>query len=99
METSLSIANYFIKKARESGAEMTPMKLIKLVYISYGWYLAFANKPLINEKVQAWKYGPVVPSVYQEFKKFYKGQIDLMYVDPLSGETPLPTDPEIIKFL
>ena len=44
------------------------MKLLKLVYIAHGWYLGIADKPLINEGVQAWKFGPVVPSVYHKFK-------------------------------
>ncbi len=67
-ETSLAIANYFIQKANEDGKEMTPMKLLKLVYISHGWHLAVYDTPLIQEPILAWQYGPVVPSVYQQFK-------------------------------
>lgn len=98
MVKSLSIANYFIKKAMQTAAELTPMKLIKLVYIANGWYLAIKKEPLIDENVEAWKFGPVVPTVYHEFKRYYKGQIDSLYVDP-AGNTPMPDDPEIIHFL
>ncbi len=75
MENSLAIANYFINKANSSGAEITPMKVVKLVYIANGWYLGLVGQPLINEPVEAWKYGPVVPSVYHEFKKFGGKQV------------------------
>ena len=44
------------------------MKLIKLVYIAHGWSLALLKRPLISETIQAWKYGPVIESLYHAFK-------------------------------
>lgn len=70
MENSIAVANFFIKKSLESGIPVTPMKLVKLVYIAHGWYLGLTGEPLIAEGVQAWKYGPVVPSVYDSFKVY-----------------------------
>lgn len=70
METTLAVANYFIKKSMADGIPLTPMKLLKLVYIAHGWHLGIKGEPLINESVQAWKYGPVIKSIYDEFKKF-----------------------------
>lgn len=65
------IANYFLSKAENDGIkDMTPMKLIKLVYFSYAWHLAIFEKKLFTETVEAWRYGPVVPSIYHEFKRF-----------------------------
>ena len=46
------------------------MKLHKLVYFAHGWHLALWEGPLINEMVEAWEYGPVVPTLYHEFKEF-----------------------------
>lgn len=70
------IANYFLWKAEEEGFQgMTPMKLIKLTYFSYAWHLAIFNEPLFKEKIEAWKYGPVIPSLYHEFKEFGSGAI------------------------
>jgi uncharacterized phage-associated protein len=46
------------------------MKLQKLVYYAYGWCLALKDKPLFTEGVQAWSYGPVVPSLYYEFRAY-----------------------------
>lgn len=75
----IAVANYFVEKHFETGRELTPMKLVKLVYIAHGWNLAINDEPLISESVQAWKYGPVIKSVYHEFKKYGRGQITEMY--------------------
>jgi len=71
------IANYFLWKANQDGVKnMTPMKLIKLVYFAYAWNLAIFDKRLFAEKVEAWRHGPVIPSIYHEFKRFGNSAID-----------------------
>lgn len=71
-----TVANYFIDKFSKKG-NLTPMKLIKLTYISYGWYLALTGKKerLIDESPVAWDFGPVFPSLYFSLKKYGKGEI------------------------
>lgn len=69
------IANYFIDKGMAESSLLTPIQAIKLVYIAHGWYLAAADSPLIDEVVEAWKYGPVIPSLYQKLKRYRKGSI------------------------
>jgi uncharacterized phage-associated protein len=68
--TPQHIANYFLDRAREEGRDITPLKLIKLVYIAYGWNLALTGEKLFDEPIQAWQHGPVVPSIYHEFKHY-----------------------------
>lgn len=70
MENAVGVANYFVKKALAEGVPVTLMKLVKLAYIAHGWYLGLTtpSQPLLSEGVQAWKYGPVVPSVYDAFR-------------------------------
>jgi uncharacterized phage-associated protein len=75
MYNSLVIANYFVGKSIETGVELTPMKLLKLVYISHGWFMGYNETPLISDAVLAWKYGPVIRPVYSNFKKYCKSQI------------------------
>lgn len=74
--TPQHIANYFLERAELEGVRISPLKLIKLVYIAYGWYLALLGKKLYNEEIEAWKHGPVIPSIYHEFKEFGSGVID-----------------------
>ncbi len=67
---ALAVANWFLDKAAEDPEHNTVdhLKLQKLIYIAHGWELAANNRPLIYQDVQAWPYGPVIPSVYHEFK-------------------------------
>ena len=51
------------------------MKLIKLVYIAHGWYLGINGKTLIDENPEAWRYGPVIASLYHKYKKFGDNRI------------------------
>ena len=44
------------------------LKLQKLLYYAQGCYLALRNRPLFNEKILAWKHGPAINEVYQEYK-------------------------------
>lgn len=64
------IANFFIGKGLEVNNVVTPMKAIKLTYIAHGWYLAIYDQPLICESIHAWKYGPVIHSLYYALKKY-----------------------------
>lgn len=71
MGTTSSVANEFIKLSKESNYELTNMKLVKLMYIAQGLSLSLLDRPLFtNDTIEAWKYGPVIPSVYHEFKHF-----------------------------
>lgn len=69
--SAIAVANAFIEKAKEKGIkDITPMKLQKLVFYAHAWSLVVSDKPLVNDKVFAWPYGPVIESIYHEFKGF-----------------------------
>jgi uncharacterized phage-associated protein len=70
-----AVANYFLDNAQKDGVALTPMKLQKLIYFAHGWHLALLQKPLIDERIQAWEFGPVIRTVYDEFKGFGRGPI------------------------
>ena len=74
--SSDAIANAFLAKAESNDELLTPMKLQKLAYFAHGWFLAIESKPFVNEPIQAWKYGPVIQSLYHEFKEFGNSGID-----------------------
>lgn len=83
-----AVANEFLKKAKESGDELNPMQIQKLVYIAHGWSLVILKKPLIKDRIEAWDYGPVIPSLYHEFKKFGSGPIKEAAKEWPSGSIP-----------
>lgn len=63
------IANFFIRKGLEVGRPVDHLKLQKLIYFAHAWHLAlFDGEALIDEDIQAWRYGPVVGSLYRVLK-------------------------------
>ena len=91
-----AIANYFLDRYGDmkTSPKISPLKLQKLVYISHGWSLAILNEELVkDEYAEAWRYGPVFPSLYYEFKEFGKRPInrnatDLNFLSDLEYITP-----------
>ncbi len=70
MHDSRAVANYFLDLAEREGQQIDPLKIQKLVYYAHGWHLALRKRALITETVEAWKFGPVVPRLYEAFRKF-----------------------------
>jgi len=67
---AVAVANYFVTKAFEDSVPITLLQVVKLTYLAHGWHLGHTHgKGLILEQVQAWKYGPVIPSVYVAFRE------------------------------
>lgn len=60
--TSVNIARYIIAVANHKGKTINMTKLQKLLYITYGVYLAVNDCRLFKEHPQAWPYGPVFPT-------------------------------------
>lgn len=80
MHSSLAVANRFLALANQQGDALTPMQLLKLVYLAHGWMLGLHGRPLISDNVEAWQYGPVIPKLYNAVRKF-KSQ-------PVTGSLP-----------
>ncbi len=70
-----AIGNHFIGAARRKRALLSATKLQRLTYVAHGWHLALYDAPLLDESVEAWSYGPVVVSLYHEFKACGSGPI------------------------
>ena len=73
----LNAARYFIARAYEDSmeAEMTNMKVQKLLYYSQSLHLAMYDEPLFAEEIQAWRYGPVCPPAYRFYSEFEANQL------------------------
>jgi len=68
----LDIAKKLLIRAggNADGDFMSNMKLQKMLYYQQGFHLAYFGTPLFDEDIEAWMYGPVVPSVYEHFKDY-----------------------------
>lgn len=98
---ALSIANATLDIAWERQDKITPLKLQKFVYIAHGFSLAITEVPLIEETVIAWDWGPVIPVIYREFKRYGKDPIQdhaTMSIKGKRRDIPPPKD-EIVDAL
>lgn len=71
MYSALAVANAFIKRALDGKlCGLTPMKLQKLLFFTQSWHLRIHQRPLFDDLFARWQYGPVIPSIYHEFKRY-----------------------------
>jgi len=73
----VQVAWKLVEIASKKNMVITPHKLQKLIYIAHGFCLAVYGRALISSPVGAWMYGPILPKVYVEFKKFRNNEIEL----------------------
>jgi uncharacterized phage-associated protein len=63
------IADWFLGRLNtDAGDNISQLKLQKLIYYAQAWHLVFNNKPLFNEKIEAWPHGPAVRCIFERFK-------------------------------
>jgi uncharacterized phage-associated protein len=87
------IANWFIERAARDGRALSIMSLLKLAYIAHGWNLEMRKTPLFSNKIEAWRYGPVVRDVYNAFRP--------QGINPTNPDAsfPAPSDATDVGFL
>jgi uncharacterized phage-associated protein len=77
MVHAIDVARFFINIANTIPTYdlMTNLRVNKLLYFAQGECLRRLGYPLFDDDIEAWTYGPVVPYVYQTYKKFGRGPI------------------------
>lgn len=65
-----SLCNNVLSRAHKEKNSVTPMKLQKILYYICVKYVKETGFFPLYERFEVWKYGPVLPSVYTEFKPF-----------------------------
>ncbi len=84
---AIDIANEVLANTdTEHGETISNLKLQKMLYYLQGFFIAALGRPLFDDPIVAWQYGPVVPRVYHHFKHLGQGAI------------PPPTDHEPLAF-
>lgn len=73
----------------EQRGPLSAFKLQKLCYYAQAWHLAFYDRPLYMERIEAWANGPVSPDLYRQHRaKFTVSPRDLRCGDT----THIPAD-------
>lgn len=82
------VANFLLDDGDQGKIGISPLALQKIIFFSHGWYLAYLGKGLVENEFEAWKYGPVIPVIWKEFKNFRSRPITdrASYVNPLTNE-------------
>ena len=71
-----AISNSILDLAEKRGiCDISPMKLQKLLYYTQGWHLGVTGREAFFDQVEAWRYGPVVRSVYIATKQYGNDKI------------------------
>lgn len=65
--TVFDVANYILEKQ----GDISSMKLQKIVYYSQAWSLVWDDKPLFDNKIEAWANGPVCRELYEKHRGIY----------------------------
>lgn len=73
--SAASVANSFLLEGFKDRAPISPMMIQKLLYLAQGYHLYKCREPIFDEQFEAWRFGPVVPSIYKECKKYVRSDI------------------------
>ena len=88
MSTSAIVVGYYLI-ARGLG-RYVPFEIIKLVYLAHGYVLGMTGRPLIMDRIEAWKHGPIIPNLFHALAEYGRKPVLRLYTD----ETPVAS-PEI----
>ncbi len=97
MPKAIEIAAFlaYLAETGEESDPLTNLRLQKLLYYVQGWSLTLRDRPAFGDRIEAWAHGPVVPTVYHEFKKFGNDK----FVLPSSESDEFLTDEEDRTFV
>lgn len=88
--------NSLLLESAGRGYDVTPLRLQKLVYLSYGMYLKTHDSFLEHLEFEAWNYGPVIRAVYGYYKHLGSNVITKK-IGIAGGGYPRLEDDETIK--
>ena len=96
----MSVANFFIDLAKRENRSISHILMHKLLYLAQGHSWGAYGRAIMDEAPEAWKYGPVFPSIYkywldeegskeafQEFILVYEEHLGTSVFPPLVQES------------
>ncbi len=73
--TAMNIASEIIRQYGEHQKPITNLKLQKILYYVQTYSLQNSGHALFDDDFQAWRHGPVIPEVYDIFRKYVSDDI------------------------
>ena len=71
---AMEVARYIIYHEEQAGRPVSNLRLQKLLYFIQAKFLIVKHAPCFMERMEAWDFGPVVPTVYHQYR-YYGGGI------------------------
>lgn len=65
---TIDVARYVLNYAIDKGKPINNLVLQKIMYYIQAGFLIEKGIPLFSDNIVAWRFGPVIPSVYDEYK-------------------------------
>lgn len=87
----IDIAKYILSKTK-----CTQLKLQKLVYLCFADYLCDTGKELFTDQIYAFKYGPVVDTVFEKYKNYGYKPIEAEKEDINTTVSEMPAKSRIL---
>ena len=78
MYSAIDVAEYIVEYCNAHNYGVSNLKLQKLLYFVQAYFLIASQNACFYEEIEAWDFGPVVPSVYSKFKQFGSTDIPKM---------------------
>jgi uncharacterized phage-associated protein len=79
--SAIAVANWLIDKNLSDRSGLTHLKVQKLLYYAQGLFLAYFDYPLFEDNIEAWRYGPVIQSIYHALHDYKDEEI----LNPIQG--------------
>lgn len=73
---AMDVAKWFVAWAEEMDADISQLKLQKLLYYAQGEHIGSTGKQIFPERIEAWQHGPVIPEIYHATKHYGRNPID-----------------------
>lgn len=83
----LDVARYIINYGNDNNCNISNLRLQKILYFVQATFYMDKNEPCFNEEIEAWDFGPVIPEVYHEYKRYGRNEIPHIgeYIDFSKG--------------
>ncbi len=81
MYSAEDVARYVIDYSWSKHVPVSNLRLQKILYFVQAEFLVEKDRPCFDDVICAWTFGPVVPSVYYEYKVFGSASIPADGID------------------
>lgn len=96
MKKAKSVANYVIAYGMKIGHPVSNLQLQKILYYIQVYFLKKKGIPFFKDEIEAWQFGPVIPTVYYQYAAFGPAPITMFKTQKIDLEQEEKKDLEQI---